>query len=477
MASRRKALIGVTIVALVSIGVGYAAAAQMSSPADEAARAQPPDAGPVTAALEQRALSSQVVVRGDTVFDGSVSVRIETSGLDTPPIVTGEPPAVGTSIEEGGVVLEIAGRPVIALDGALPTYRDLRPGSHGPDVAQLEAAMQRLGIDVGTADDVYDAATSVAVAQLFDRVGYEAPQPTAEETARLTAAHEAVVAANEQLNQAKAALHDAQIGPTQSEQLAADSDVNSAQRSLNAAQTGGDATEIAAAAEQLQIAIARRAEQLAPNDTTEQTAAVTSAQARLDAANAELWISTQAANTSLPASELVFIPTLPRRVDTMDLVRGAVLDGPAMTVSGATVVVSASVEAVDRPLVAVGMPAVIGAVDGDIDGTVESIEPQANGGAVATISLTDPTTEQVDAIKGLNVQVTIPIAATDGEVLCAPLAALSAGPGGESRVELQHADGTSELVEVTLGLSAQGYAEISSSTKSLSAGDLVVVGR
>jgi hypothetical protein len=267
------------------------------------------------------------------------------------------------------------------------------------------------------------------------------------------------------------------MGPTQSERLAADSDVNSAQRSLTAAQTGGDATEIAAAAEQLQIAIARRAEQLAPNDTTEQSAAVTSAQARLDAANAELWISTQAANTSLPASELVFIPTLPRRVDTMDLVRGAVLDGPAMTVSGATVVVSASVEAVDRPLVAVGMPAVIGAVDGDIDGTVESIEAQANGGAVATISLTDPTTEQVDAIKGLNVQVTIPIAATDGEVLCAPLAALSAGSGGESRVELQHADGTSELVEVTLGLSAQGYAEISSSTKSLSAGDLVVVGR
>jgi hypothetical protein len=477
MASRRQALIGVTVVALVSIGVGYAAAAQMSSPADEAARAQPPDAGPVTAALEQRALSSQVVTRGDTVFDGSVSVRIETSGLDTPPIVTGEPPPVGTSIEEGQVVLEIAGRPVIALDGALPTYRDLRPGSHGPDVAQLEVAMQRLGIDVGTADDVYDAATSVAVAQLFDRVGYEAPQPTADETARLAAAHEAVVAANEQLSQAKAALLDAQAGPTQSEQLAADSDVNSAQRSLTAAQTGGDATEIAAATEQLQIAIARRAEQLAPKDTGEQTAAVTSAKAQLDTASAELWISTQAANTSLPASELVFIPTLPRRVDTMDLVRGAVLDGPAMSVSGATVVVSASLEAVDRPLVTVGMPAVIGAVDGDIDGTVESIEPQANGGAIATITLTDPTTEQVDAIKGVNVQVTIPIAATDGEVLCAPLASLSAGPGGESRVELQQADGTTELVEVTLGLSAQGYAEISSSTKSLSAGDLVVVGR
>ncbi|MEA3184567.1 MAG: hypothetical protein QOJ74_1044 [Ilumatobacteraceae bacterium] len=477
MAGRRRALIGVTIIALTSIGVGYAAAAQMSSPADEAARAQPPAAGPVTAALEQRALNSQVVIRGDTVFDGSVSVRIETSGLDTPPIVTGEPPKVGTTIAEGQVVLEIAGRPVIALDGALPTYRDLAIGSHGPDVAQLEAAMQRLGIDVGVADDVYDAATSVAVAQLFDRVGYEAPQASAEKTARLTAAHQGVAAATEQLNQAKAALHDAQTGPTESAQLAADSDVNSAQRSLNAAQTAGDAAEIATATEQLQIAIARRAEQLAPKDTTEQSAAVTSAQTQLDAASVELWISTQAANTPLPAAELVFIPTLPRRVDTMDLVRGAVLDGPAMSVSGATVVVRGAVDVADRTLVAVGMPAAIKAVDGTIDATVTSIEPQANGGAIATITPTAPTPEQVDAIKGINVQVIIPIAATNGEVLCAPLAALSAGPGGESRVELQHADGTSDLVQVTLGLSAQGYAEISSSASPLAAGDLVVVGR
>ena len=159
MAVRRRALIGVTVVALVSIGAGYAAAAQMSSPDEEAARAQPPAAGPVTAALERRALSSQVVTRGDTIFDGAIAVRIETSGLNTPPIVTAEPPPVGSSIEEGQVVMEIAGRPVIVLGGALPTYRTFVPGSHGPDVAQLETALQRLGIEVGVPDDVYDAAT------------------------------------------------------------------------------------------------------------------------------------------------------------------------------------------------------------------------------------------------------------------------------------------------------------------------------
>ncbi len=477
MAARRRALIGVTVVALVSLAVGYAAAAQMSSPDEEAARAQPPAAGPVTAALERRALNGQVVTRGDTVFEGAVAVRIETSGLDTPPIVTAEPPPVGSSIEEGQVVMEIAGRPVIALDGALPTYRTLVPGSHGPDVAQLEAAMQRLGIDVGVADDRYDAATSIAVAQLFERVGYEAPQASADDAARVTAAHDSVVAADAQLAQAEAALRDAEKRPTQSEQLAADSQVNDAQRSLVAAQAGGDATEIAAAGEQVQIAVARRAELLAPRDTSEQTAAVASAESQLDAADAELWTSTAEATTPLPAAEVVFLPGLPRRVDTMDLVRGAVLDGPAMTVSGETVVVRATIEAADRPLVGTGMAAVIGAGDSTIDGTIASLEQDADGGATATITLTDPTTEQIDGIKGLNVQVTIPVAATDGEVLCAPLAALSAGPGGESRVELQHADGTTELVEVTLGLSAQGYAEISSSKKPLAPGDLVVVGR
>ncbi len=476
-ASRRRALIGVTIVAFVSIGAGYAAAAQMSSPNDAAARAKAPTAGPVTAALEKRALKSQVVTRGDTIFNGSLEVRVETSGLDTPPIVTAVPPAVGKPIEEGQVVMQIAGRPVISLNGDLPTYRTLVPGSHGPDVAQLEIALRRLGIDTGAVDDVYDGATSIGVAQLFARVGYEAPKASTADIARRTAAHEAVATATDRLNQARTALLAAQRGPTQSERLSADSDVNAARRALDAANARGDATEIAVATERLQISEARRAELLEPKDTSVETAAVTSAQAQLSAANVELWTSTQAADTPLPAAEVVFIPTLPRRVDTMTLTRGAVLDGPAMTVSGTTVVVKAVLDAADRPLVAVGMLAKVGSGNTTLDGKVEAIEPQTNGGAIATITLTDPTAEHIDAIKGLNVKVTIPIAATNGVVLCAPLAALSAGAGGESRVELQHADGTSELVQVTLGLSAEGYAEISSSVTPLAAGDLVVVGR
>ncbi|WP_448061858.1 hypothetical protein [Cellulomonas hominis] len=68
------------------------------------------------------------------------------------------------------------------------------------------------------------------------------------------------------------------------------------------------------------------------------------------------------------------------------------------------------------------------------------------------------------------------MSSTGGEVLAVPLAVLTAGSGGESRIELAAADGTTELVDVTTGLAAGGFVEISSTQRTLAAGDLVVVG-
>jgi hypothetical protein len=62
-------------------------------------------------------------------------------------------------------------------------------------------------------------------------------------------------------------------------------------------------------------------------------------------------------------------------------------------------------------------------------------------------------------------------------VLCAPLAALSAGAGGESRVEVVGTNGATRLFTVTVGLVAEGYAEIRDATGVLAQNDLVVVGR
>lgn len=479
MASRRRVLAGVVGVAVVSMGGGFVAASRMSSPADEAARAKPPEAGPVTAPVERRALTNQVVVRGDTVYDGAVEVRVETSGLDTPPIVTGQPPATGATLEEGQVVLEVTGRPVIVLGGDIPTYRDLAPGTRGPDVAELEIALQRLGIATGAVDDTYDADTSAGVAALFERVGYEAPAPAADVQQRLDDAVAAAAVAEDAVDAAEIALEAAGEGPAQSVRLAADAAVDAAQRALDTANAEGDPVAIADAADQLDIAKAQRQEQLAPPDTSAQQAALADAREERDEANAELWDAALAAATPLPAAEVIFVSALPRRVDTVGAVRGAALSGAAMTVSGATVVVRASLDAADRALVSTGMPAKLGAGDAGIDATVGGLVDGENGSTTATITLNAPTPEQLESIRGRNVQVTIPIASTSGEVLCVPLAALSAGPGGESRVELVADDGTTSLVEVTVGLAAEGYAEITPPPTGppLTEGAQVVVGR
>jgi hypothetical protein len=124
------------------------------------------------------------------------------------------------------------------------------------------------------------------------------------------------------------------------------------------------------------------------------------------------------------------------------------------------------------------MAAEVGVGEQAIAATVADLAAGENGATTATLTLDASTPEQLDAIRGRNVQVTIPIASTAGAVLCVPLAALSAGPGGESRVEVVAADATTALVEVTVGLAAEGYAEITAAAGGvLAEGDQVVVGR
>jgi hypothetical protein len=337
--------------------------------------------------------------------------------------------------------------------------------------------LQRLGIDVGTVDDTYDAETAAGIAALYGRAGNDAPEPVEEVRQRVETATAALDDATDAVVAAEAALDATQIGPTGSERLAADAAVNAAQRALDAAHADGDPVQIGDATDQLAIAVAQRTELLAPKDTSTQQAALALARESRDAAASELWAASIAAATPLPAAEVVMIPELPRRVDSVGVARGQVLDGPAMTVSGATVVVRASLDAADRDLVTIGMHALVTSGDVEIAAVVGQVDDEGASGATAVVELVDPTPAQLDAIEGLNVQVTFPIAATDGEVLCVPLAALSAGAAGESRVEVVRDDGSTSLLEVTVGLAAEGYAEISPVDGTLADGDLVVVGR
>jgi len=94
-----------------------------------------------------------------------------------------------------------------------------------------------------------------------------------------------------------------------------------------------------------------------------------------------------------------------------------------------------------------------------------------------TIVPLDLTDEQVGMLQGANVRVRIPVSSTGGDVLAVPIAALTAGPGGEDRVELwDPASQTSTLVQVRTGLAAGGFVEVEPVDATLAVGYLVVVG-
>lgn len=497
---RRLALTGhrlvwfVAGVAVLSLVAGIVLSRLVVSPAQAAADAEPPEAGPITIPVERRTLDNDVTLRADATYDDAVSVKIETGDLGGPAVVTGQVPEVGAELGAANVALEIAGRPVIVLPGELPAYRSLRVGVSGPDVLQLKAALGAVGIDPGRADsDLYDAATASAVEKLYAQVGYPAPSAAEEATLAVSSAREGVRAAEDALDGARAALSAAQTGASDVEKLQADNAVRAAQRAVAAAQAeGGD---VAGAQDELRLAQAQRAELDRPSQTAAESAGVESARRQLTDAQEALEEARTQTLTALPASEVLFLAGLPRRVDEVQVERGSTIEGPVMSVSGATLVLEASAAASDAELLEVGAAATLTLPDdSEATATVTTVEPASaakdgegegeekeGGSGRYTVSLTPDalTPEQVTALQGQNVRIRVPVSSTGGEVLAVPLAALTAGPGGESRVEVRRgsgADATTELVDVETGLAAQGFVEIVSADGELDEGDLVVVG-
>ena len=86
-------------------------------------------------------------------------------------------PEVGAVIEQGDVIFEIDGKPVVALYGATPAYRslaDLGTNMTGSDVQQLEEALDALGfVSEGelTIDDEFTSATASVVEQWQEAIG------------------------------------------------------------------------------------------------------------------------------------------------------------------------------------------------------------------------------------------------------------------------------------------------------------------
>lgn len=436
MVARVKLIVGAVVVMAVASAITWMVAAQtMRTPAQVAAEADAPEPGPITAPVERRTLTNEVITRGTVVYDEPVAIELTAApDRDRQTVVT-RVPETGDTVEEGDVAVEVAGRPILVLQGELPAYRALRPGSSGDDVAQLQAALNRLGYDVGEVDGVFGPATEAGVEAWYADVGYEPHGPTEQEQQALDRAEEDRDAAADELEQARQRLREARQGP------------------------GGDVS----AAQQ----------------------AVADARAELGEADDELGDVRAETGTWVPVGEIEFVDELPRRVDTVEVELGDGADGELVTLTEGEVVVEASLDAEEADFVDEGTSVDLVPDDGDpLAGTVTEVVDEDGDGATLTVAAEDETAaeELVDA----SVRVDIPVESTDGEVLAVPLPALSVAGDGDSRVEVvreesEGADGgaeepVTEFVAVEPGMAADGFAEIEPVDGELAEGDQVVVG-
>lgn len=186
------------------------------------------------------------------------------------------------------------------------------------------------------------------------------------------------------------------------------------------------------------------------------------------------------ASGGLPADEVLFLPKLPVRIGEVTVKPGDVPDGPAMTVTSSELTVAASLSAEDVKLVHQGLAATIEDPDKGLraSGTVTVVAgtPGTNDVEPQRFYLEVVPKDAPPALVGSSVVVNIAVSSTEGEVLAAPLTALSTSADGTTRLEVQDPDGTTRMVVVKPGLVAKGLVAITPIGENLKAGDLVVVG-
>ncbi|WP_433063776.1 hypothetical protein [Dactylosporangium sp. CS-033363] len=183
----RAVLLGVTVlVLLAATGAAWLVGARARTPGQRALAATPPPPSVVTALVSGDPLVKDLVLDG--AFARETTLRVAgppAAAGATRVVVTALPLAAGAAIDAGTVVAELSGRPLVALPGAFPAYRDLGPGDRGPDVKQLQQALRpRYGTPVTA---VYDARTGSDVRRLYRAAGYDpvtrAPAPAPSATA------------------------------------------------------------------------------------------------------------------------------------------------------------------------------------------------------------------------------------------------------------------------------------------------------
>src|SRR3954464_15985861 len=184
--NRIVALCGLLLLMAAVAAGAWFAGERIESPAEAAARTAPPAPSPILVPVEKRVLSSEIITRGTARFGTPQPIALAPSALkaNNASLLT-TLPLPNKQFNEGDVLFTASGRPVMALQGKTPAYRDIVPGTSGADVLQLEEALRRLGFNPGDLDGNFDEKTSAAVAECDGAKAYEPFGPTPEQQTKV----------------------------------------------------------------------------------------------------------------------------------------------------------------------------------------------------------------------------------------------------------------------------------------------------
>lgn len=463
-AKRKRILIGITLFTVLVATVGILASTRVKSTAQVAADAAPPPRTVLTAPVETAVVRRTVVTRGVVTSSHNIDISLGSAYESTRLVLTSVRKVAGSDVAAGEVIVEVSGRPLFALLGRVPAYRDLRPGLSGRDVQGLQAGLRRLGISPGS-DKVgyYGSGTKRAVVTLYKRIGYEPAL-----AAPVGALEDALPGAIDAVTQAQRRVED--LGAQLANELAVEAQ----------APPGSSA-----------------------KPKTPEVSRTTRRQlryAREDAAGAELRRtdlqkgiaeSLERSGPMVPMTEIAFIPSFPARVISVNSAVGADVVSPLLKLSAGELLVEGQLDPSDAGFVRPSSPVAIDAESASLKlrGTVSAVgrlvyPGKDNGSGTGDSSLVEhapyiPVTVKPEkmisaSLIGLDVRLTVESARSVGEVLAVPQSAITAEADGATYVTVLKS-GALVRISVAPGLSGDGRVEVRPLSGSLQNGDEVVI--
>jgi len=177
---RALVVVGLLIVVAGAGATGWWAATRFESPAQRAAAAAAPSALPVFAAVQQGTLSEQITADASVAPAQQHKVPLTLPAQAPAAVVTRQFVTDGT-LKQTAPVLAVNDRPVFAISGSFPLWRDLSPGMTGEDVRQLQLALRDAGHSIPDREfGTFGRATTTAVRAMYKAAGYPVATTTAQ---------------------------------------------------------------------------------------------------------------------------------------------------------------------------------------------------------------------------------------------------------------------------------------------------------